>query len=327
MSVFLSTLKKHGRLDPIHLTICNVGSRKISSQDEYATGPWSNFLPNLSILGFDADADACQAANEELATRQINWTERHIPLALSNVIGESTLYVTKAPMCSSLYPPNESYLKRFSNLADLVSLDYSVEIEVVTLDQACKDESITNIDFLQIDVQGADLHVLEGASQLLERGILGIQIEVEFSSLYKNQPLFADVDSFLRGYDFSLFDLSLSHRVRACSPIRSALRNGQLLWGDAFYFKDLIQLMYDEPSSTVSPDRIFKLACLADALLFPDYGLELLEFLTINYGKDEQYNFADIIIETLLQFPELDIQSIQHLSIVKNIKGFCKSQA
>ena len=320
MSVFLPSLKKNGLLDRIHMTICNVGSRKLGNQDDYASQGWQIFAPNLSIYGFDADADACDDANAELETRQINWKEIHIPLALGKAIEERTLYVTKAPMCSSLYPPNEPYLARFAGLPELVNLDFSFEIDTTTLDHFCQEEEINEIDFLQIDVQGADLDVLEGASKILNCGILAIQIEVEFSHLYTNQPLFADVDTFLRKHDFTLFDVSKSYRPRARSPIHSTVRAGQLLWGDAFYFRDLIR--EDMDGHLKSPDRMLKLACIADIMHFPDYALEILEYLTLNYGEDSNYNFADSIIESLSQFPDLVSQGLDSLPVVAKILDY-----
>ncbi|MGB7444687.1 MAG: FkbM family methyltransferase [Coleofasciculaceae cyanobacterium] len=320
MSVFLPSLKQSGHLDRIHLTICNVGSRKVGTGDDYASSGWGIFAPKLTIYGFDADADACDAANADLEARQVNWTEKHIPLALGNSVGESTLYVTQNPMCSSLYPPNEPYLGRFAGLPELVNLDFTVELETTTLDTFCQEEGINEIDFLQVDVQGAELQVLEGASNILEKSILAVQVEVEFSHLYVNQPLFTDVDIYLRKQGFTLFDLTKAHRTRIDSPIVSTARAGQLLWGDAFYFRDLIG--EDVSPSLKKPEQIFKLACMADVMNFPDYALELLEYLTLHYGSDAKYNFADNIVESLSQFPELAKQGLGTLAVVDKIKDY-----
>ncbi|MFN9760429.1 MAG: FkbM family methyltransferase, partial [Pseudanabaena sp.] len=103
MSVFVPILKKNGFLDLIHMTVCNVGSRKSGDYDDYASKGWGLFSPNLTIYGFDADEEACESANADLETRQIDWKEVHIPLALGKAEEERTLYVTKVPMCSSLY--------------------------------------------------------------------------------------------------------------------------------------------------------------------------------------------------------------------------------
>jgi FkbM family methyltransferase len=320
MSFFLKSLKKSGHLDRIHMTVCNVGSRKLDSKDDYASQGWGIFAPRLTIYGFDADADACDAANADIESRQVNWTEQHIPLALARSVGESTLYVTKAPMCSSLYPPNEPYLARFNNLPEVASLDFTVGIETTTLDSFCQTEGIDEIDFLQVDVQGADLQVLEGASHILGSSILGIQIEVAFSELYVNQPLFADVDTYMRKQGFTFFNLKVGLRQRARSPIFSSEFQGQLLWGDAYYFRDLIR--EDIISHLKTPDKILKLACVADIMDFPDYTLELLEYLTLEYGNDPNYNFANNIIESLSQFPELVQRGLGSLPVVAKIRDY-----
>jgi FkbM family methyltransferase len=298
MSIFAQKLKDEGYLDNLHFTVMNVGSRKSLAQDDYSSQGWGIFAPNLSIYGFDADEDACNQANEELQQRGINWQEKHIPLALSDSIGEKELYVTKAPMCSSLYLPNESYLSRFQGLPELVNLDFSIGIETTTLDAFCQEENIEEIDFLQIDVQGADLDVLKGAINLLNKTISAIQIEVEFSHLYVNQPLFSDVDIFLRNQNFTLFDLHFAHNLRHLLNVKSARHpNGQLLWGDAFYLRDLLSENFIQ--EVRSPVKLLKLACVADVLGFYDYALELLVYLTKSYGENEQYNFTDLIDLTL----------------------------
>lgn len=321
MPVFLPSLKESGRLDRTHITVCNVGSRKINAQDDYASTGWEIFAPQLTIYGFDADTDACDAANANLEAREISWVEKHIPLALSNHSAEATLYVTQHPMCSSLYAPNEPYIERFERLSEFANLDFTLEIETTTLDAFCQQEEIEAVDFLQVDVQGADLQVLQGAAQLLERSVLAIQIEVEFSHIYKHQPLFADVDTHLQARNFTLFDLIPAHRVRARSPLKSQAHPGQLLWGEAFYFRDLIRQDVDL-TRFKTPEQLFKLACIADVMHFTDYALELLEYLTVNYGNNPDYNFADSIVSGLSTFPDLKEQGLNHLSVVANVQHY-----
>ncbi|MBD1937496.1 FkbM family methyltransferase [Microcoleus sp. FACHB-68] len=325
MSLFVSSLKKSGHLDQIHMALCHVGSRKLINQDDFASQGWDLFAPRLSIYGFDADADACDQANAELEARQINWNEKHIPLALWKSVGESTLYVTHDPMCSSLYPPNEPYLARFSEVAEFMNLNFTVEIETTTLDDFCKAQKIEEIDFLQTDVQGADLQVLQGASEILSRSILGVKVEVLFSPLYVDSPLFADIDTYLREQGFSLFTLTAASRYRARSPIISTVRNGQILWGDAIYFRDLIQENISPNFKT--PEHILKLACIAELMGFPDYTMEILEYLTLNYGTDPQYNFANNIIEGISQFPELVKQGFNSFPIIQRIRDYASGDA
>jgi FkbM family methyltransferase len=323
MSLFLPILKKNRLLDNIHMTICNVGSRKKDSDDDYASRGWQIFAPNLSIYGFDADADACDEANIDLEIRQVNWNEKHIPLALGKEIESRTLYVTKNPICSSLYSPNIPYVKRLDGLSKLMNLDFSLEIKTTTLDHFCEEECINEIDFLQIDVQGADLDVLQGSLKTLNCSTLAVQIEVEFSPLYNNQPLFADVDTFLRKYDFSLFDIAPSYRLRENLPICSDKRSGQLLWGDAFYLRDLLREDINEHLK--SPEKMLKLACIADLMSFTDYSLEILVYLTRQNGEDPSYNFANSIIETLAQFSYLVDHGLESLPVVQQMRDYASN--
>lgn len=301
MAFFLHQMKQQNQLDSVSITICNVGSRKVTNQDDYGSQEWGIFAPNLTIYGFDADAEACEIANANIQARQVNWQEKHFPLVLSNKVGEATIYVTKAPMCSSLYPPNESYLKRFPRLPELASLDFTFEVETTTLDIVSQTQNMNKIDFLQVDVQGADLLVLEGAKELLSQSILAIQVEVEFSPLYVNQPLFPEIDTFLREQGFALFDLhSPSRETR--SPLYSTLHPGQLLWADALYLRDPFH--EKAPAFLKQPEQLLKLACIADILEFTDYALELLEYLTLTWCNDPRYNLADSIVKSIAQVPE-----------------------
>jgi ubiquinone/menaquinone biosynthesis C-methylase UbiE len=71
-----------------------------------------------------------------------------------------------------------------------------------------------------------------------------------------------------------------------------------------------------------TPERILKLACIADILNFPDYTLELLEYLTFHYGSNRNYNFANNIVESLAQFPQLVNIGITSLPAVSRILDY-----
>jgi FkbM family methyltransferase len=299
MPFFLPNLKRTGRLDSVEMTICNVGSRKLSSADDYGEA-WQIFAPGLTIYGFDADPEACDAANRQFEEKQADWNEFHLPIAIAEKTETATLYVTQHPMCSSLYPPNEAFLKKFASLS-VMDLERTVQIETVSLDEFCASEEIDSIDFLQIDVQGADLQALKGAKRLLSDRVLAIQVEVEYAPLYVGQPLFGDIDRYLRDQGFSLFDITVARRSRGV--IQSANRPGQPLWGDAIYLRDVEQTA---EGRFELPEQAFKLACIADTLDFVDYALDLLKTLTLKHGSNPEYNFADSILESLNQISGLE---------------------
>ncbi|MEN9273592.1 MAG: FkbM family methyltransferase [Gloeomargarita sp. DG02_4_bins_56] len=273
---FTPLLKAQGYLDQVSITLANVGSRKVHSGDDFGRQGWSIFAPNLTIYGFDADADACEAANALLAEQGIPWQETHIPLALSDTVGTKTLYVTHEPMCSSLYPPNEPYLQRFYQISQMMALDFTVEVETTTLDIFFEEAGVNGVDYLRTDVQGADLDVFRGAQKLLEQSLLVAEMEVIFSPLYVGQPLFADLDIFMRSQGFTLMELGLHPGVtRRVFPMTTKpIYYGQKLWGDAVYIRDL--LAPETPEFWRTPGNIFKLACIMDVLNYHDYAAELL---------------------------------------------------
>jgi hypothetical protein len=102
-----------------------------------------------------------------------------------------------------------------------------VEIPVTTLDQFCAKNGVERIDILKMDIQGAELPALRGASRLLREGRIGlIFTEVEFVPLYEQQGLYHHIAEFLEQHDFELhnfYDLNVNREV------------GQLLWADAIF--------------------------------------------------------------------------------------------
>ncbi|HIK48642.1 FkbM family methyltransferase [Thermosynechococcus sp. M55_K2018_012] len=322
MGLINNTLKSTGKLDLISLTLCIVGSRKIYRDDDYGQSPWHIFAPNLRIYGFDADPEACDAANAALEAQGITWFERHYPLALGKQVGESTLYITDAVHCSSLYEPNLSYTSRFQGFNPGLNLAATVQVETTTLDAFAKTEGLESVEVLKVDVQGADLDVLQGGQHLLAASTLAIIVEVEFSEVYRRQPLFGDVDAYLRSQGFVLFDL-LTHDAwcrlpRYLSPFQSQRRAGQLLWADAIYLRDLLADHQRQHNAHLqTPEHLLKLAAIADALDFPDYALEVLTQLTLQYGKTAQWDCRSEIFAILDRAKGVISADIADLPIVK----------
>ncbi len=321
MTFFLPILKQRGYLEQIHLTLCIVGSRKLDEfiDADYSQQGWQILAPHLTIYGFDADGEACDRRNQELNHQKINWEEKHIPLAVWDRVGTATLYITKHPGCCSLYPPNEGVVNRFHEYAQRHKLMGTMEVETTTLDDYFAKIS-HQIDFLQLDVQGGELNVLRGATRILEQQVLALEVEVNFIELYQNQPLFSDVDAYLRPREFTLLDFGQRwYAQRREVPLSSRQHIGQLVWTDGFYFRDLVRV--DQNLRFKTPEQILKLACIADVLQFYDYALELLGYLTLKYGDHQSYNFKACILHTLEQNPKATRYGIDSIPLVTKLKN------
>lgn len=82
--------------------------------------------------------------------------------------------------------------------------------------------NVEEFNFMNIDVQGAELLVLKGSSQLLEKSIDYVYTEVNEKSLYKDCALIGDLDHFLSKYNFK----------------RTLTKMTEYGWGDALYVRN-----------------------------------------------------------------------------------------
>ena len=91
---------------------------------------------------------------------------------------------------SSLLCPNKT-----KEIFPWLKFEESIKIRTNTLTNFCYENEIVRIDFIHMDVQGAELKVLNGATQILSK-IKSIWLEVEEVPLYKDQPLKKDIEDF-----------------------------------------------------------------------------------------------------------------------------------
>ncbi|WP_181248536.1 FkbM family methyltransferase [Flavobacterium magnum] len=94
-----------------------------------------------------------------------------------------------------------SLLKRSFTKSELID---SYKVDVITIDEYCKSNSIFKIDLLKTDTEGYELQVLKGASQMMdENRIQFVYVEVFFYENYIGQSSFGDVYNYLSGKGFN----------------------------------------------------------------------------------------------------------------------------
>ena len=225
-------------------------------------------LPQMKFFGFEPDEEEYRRLSTSAAK---GFTYFHA--AVGGRDERRTLYVTRNPACSSLLRPNLTLYGRFKDCAPDLQVIEEKPIDVVSLDSFLLSAGVNVVDFLDLDTQGSELEILQGAQRFLSDSVLVLKCEVEFSPLYEGQPLFGEVDRFLQRFGFMLFDLSRSRYRRADFPAH-ALTRGQLLWGDALYLRDHAWF-----AARGERMPLFKLALLAAHLGFHDYALEAIDVL------------------------------------------------
>lgn len=206
------------------------------------------------LTGFEPDREACRRLSERFGPPH-RFFEYFVGSG-----GPATFHETNWALTGSLFEPNSPLLEKFQNLAEVVTPKANWPVETVRLDDV---PGLDAMDFLKIDVQGAELMIFENAPRLLSRCQV-VHCEVEFVELYRGQPLFAEVDACLRrmGFQFHTFAgisgrpfKPLARDPKALQPIR------QYLWADAIYVRDWMRL------EKVDTPELKKYALLAGEML------------------------------------------------------------
>jgi FkbM family methyltransferase len=234
---------------------------------------WAPAARHLRVLGFEPDRVEFDRLVE--SARGTGHAREYFNVALHNQPGTLPLYLARDRGLSSMFQPDRAFLDRFPDAARF-DTEAVQQIEVDTLDNQLRARNITDIDFLKADTQGSELFVLQGAAQALTDWGVGVEVEVEFTPLYKGQPLFADVDTFMRGAGYLLFDLKPCYWKRAAGW-KAGGSYGQIVWADALYLKSVSAL---ENSLARLPADVRKskvLRAISVALLYGsfDYALEI----------------------------------------------------
>ena len=104
-------------------------------------------------------------------------------IALSEKSEQRKLYETHRPICTSLYKPNVPLLSVFNRL-EVVALKSESYVQTISLDEFVQANKIGSIDFIKIDVQGAEYDIFKGEVSVLKDVVLVVS-KVEFVPLYE----------------------------------------------------------------------------------------------------------------------------------------------
>ena len=121
---------------------------------------------------------------------------------------ERNFYLNRDPYTSSLLKLDPKYADFYMDfekydyvMGDAISTVMEEKFLTESLDQIIKSKNLPDCDFLSIDTQGSELEILENAEETLKKCV-GVKLEVAFERRYSDQPLFGEIDSFLRDHGF-----------------------------------------------------------------------------------------------------------------------------
>ena len=237
---------------------------------------FNNFNP-VQKIGFEPNEQECSFLN----SNKSDESERYFPVGLGSKHEERKFYNTKNPGSSGIFPPNVKYWSRFtgSNALDLVSEDI---IKTEPLDSFLQKIDIKDCDFLKIDTEGFEQHIIDGGRQIITENVLGVLCEVYFNPVREGGAKFGDIHNTLDAYGLSLYELS---PLKICKKTylidkKNTIRPdsiGQLVWGDAVFLRDpmkdtesdLFQWDLDKYKKLISLYEIFNLNdCAYELVLY-----------------------------------------------------------
>lgn len=233
---------------------------------------WKKVKKFLDILAFEPD----EREYEKLINQASPNISYHNIALYSN---ETVLdfHLTRKQEVSSSYYPNTAFLSKFPDVERFDVLE-TVKLNTDTLDNQIRKGAIDNVDFIKLDAQGNTLSILEGASNTL-KGVFGLEVEVEFASIYKKQPLFSDVDVFVRKHGFQLFDIKKYFWKRELGK-KYGMSKGQIVFADALYLKDshaFVNGLETYPDNFSKKSKILNAISISILYGYIDYAAEIFD--------------------------------------------------
>jgi FkbM family methyltransferase len=177
-------------LEPDRLTaVVDVGANPIDGDPPYKAMLVAGLC---EVLGFEPQVEALERLKKAKGPR-----ERY----LSYVLGDGsarTLNVCELEGMTSLLIPDPAHLALFNLFPIWGRVKDQIPVTTRKLDDIAE---IAHLDFLKLDVQGAEREVLTHGRDKLRDAVV-VQTEVSFVPLYQGQPVFGEIDLILREMGF-----------------------------------------------------------------------------------------------------------------------------
>lgn len=196
------------------LTILDIGGCEGEESVRY-----SRIFPFSSIYVFEPLPDNQNLIAENIKNYKTD-NIKLIPFAVSDEDGTSKFHV------SSGHPERESneldwnFGNKSSSLLSpekqnnqtWLLFDKEIEVQTISLHSFFIENKINEVDFIHMDVQGAELKVLIGAKYSLAK-VKAIWLEVANIEVYKGQPLRGDIENFMSKNGFYLVKTTMEGQV------------------------------------------------------------------------------------------------------------------
>jgi FkbM family methyltransferase len=239
------------------------------------------YFPGSEVIGFEVDEAVCKEMNDASEAGMTYYAQ-----ALGARNENRAFYETNAPMCGSLFKPNETLLRLYHNF-EVAYLKKETKIDTMSLDSFLEKHSMCDMDFIKIDVQGAEVDIFAGAAKSL-KDVTFIVSEAMFVEHYENQPLFGDVCNSLKKHNlmFHKFLGVMGGRTLLPAMINNDPNHAsQHIWSDVIFITNILNIR------TLSSSKLLKLSFFA--ALYDSFDVTL--FILNHHDEMYDTDFVEII--------------------------------
>ena len=170
-----------------------------------------NLFPAAKIYAFECTPFSIEHWKENVDDEDIILVEK----AACDFTGETKFYVNNADKTITPHPHGNQGANSLFKANHTYPYETYIQDEIVvpctTISDWAAENNIKKIDVVWMDIQGAELEALKGMGSLIKT-IRDIHLEVEFRPVYLGQPLFDEIDEFLKefGFKFVCFEYKCS---------------------------------------------------------------------------------------------------------------------
>ncbi len=226
-------------------TVIDAGAR-------YGLHPtWQDLRDLAQFHLFDIDGAECRRLQHKYSSCS-NIKVHHKGLYSSH--GEFHYQESTHKALNSFYEACEKNLKEINHMVEEFKPGIKKKVFVDTVDNLFKDESI---HFLKLDIEGSELELLKGSVRQLENSVLGVRCEVSFRSIYKDAPLFSDINNYLDSFGFELLNLDYDGRGVVASPFTENQQYGYLVSTDGVWILSQSKLFSEKDSEILKRNILY----------------------------------------------------------------------
>jgi FkbM family methyltransferase len=174
-------------------------------------------LPDGKVYAFEPLEQCRQQLGQELAEEpQIRESVTILPYALSNISGEADFVMAKGAL---------GYSGLRERRYDVPVETETVKVQVRKIDDVC--QNWTRLDYIKLDAEGGEFHIIEGGQRILRRLRPTLSFEFGVNSLSEYNVTPQMMSELLRSLDYDTYDI---HGSRLSTKMFDKSAREQRLW-------------------------------------------------------------------------------------------------